>query len=153
MKKMPVAALFTLGVLLTAGSALAQVRHEVKAYVPYDFTVGNTILPAGHYSFEAASSPTSAYNVRIENTDVSGFTVLVRGTAGSWEVLPSNVASRAYLGFDQYAGQYFLREVRGPIAAVNVEIPISGAEEHARRSQRNEMADLSGPDQTAVALR
>ena len=153
MKRIPVTALLSLGALLTTGSALAQLRHEVRAYVPYDFTVEKTILPAGHYSFEAESSPVLANEVRIENTDVPGFTVLVRGTDGPWQALPTKVADRAYLVFDQYAGQYFLREVRGPVAAVNVEIPISGAEKHARNSQRNEVAGLSAPNQATVVLR
>jgi len=154
MKKIPVTAVLSLGALLTAGSASAQMRHEVRAYVPYDFTVGTTILPAGHYSFDTESSPIAANELRIENTDVPGFTALVPTTDnGPWQVLPSAVVQRAHLVFDQYAGQYFLREVRGPVAAVNVDIPISGAEEHARRSQHNEVAGLTNPSQTTVALR
>ena len=154
MKRIPVTALLSLAALLTGGSALAQMRHEVRAYVPYDFTVGTMILPAGHYSFDSVSSPAAANDLRIENTDVRGFNALVRATDdGPWQVLPSAVVNRAHLVFDQYGGQYFLREVRGPVAAVNVDIPISAAEEHARRSQRNEAAGLSSPNQTTAALR
>jgi len=152
MKKLIPAAILAAAGLLTAGSARAQMTHEVRAYIPFDFSVGNTVLPAGHYRIEPVSSPASANEVLLQNSDWPGYARLVRGTDGPWEALPIYTVSRSFLRFDHYGDQYFLRTVRAPLSAVNVEIPLSRSEEQARRDERNNQASLSTQDQKTLAL-
>ena len=151
MRKVTVTALLTAAGLFTAGSAVAQMKHDVRAYIPFDFTVGNTMLPAGHYTINSEPSPAATNEALIQDSDHTGRSVLVRGTDGPWEVLPTSTVSRSFLMFDHYGDQYFLRTVRAPLAAVNVDIPLSRAEQRARRDERNE-ASLSGGNQTTLAL-
>ena len=149
MKKFTVAALFTLAGIVSAGSAFAQTKHEVEAHVPFEFSVGDKVLPAGNYRFDEVSSPISANEVVIQNIDQPRYTVLARGSDGPWDVLPNNVISRGHLVFDQYNGEHFLREVRGPLSAINVELPKSKAEKGA---ERNQVSSLSTPEQITVAM-
>ncbi|HZD49382.1 MAG TPA: hypothetical protein VE178_11620 [Silvibacterium sp.] len=149
MKKITVTALLALAGLVSAGSALAQSRHEVRASVPFEFSVGNKVLPAGNYTFDSESGPTLTNAVLIQNVDQPKYSVLVRGVEAPWEVQPIYVAQHTRLVFDNYSGEHFLREVRGPLAAVNVEIPKSKAEQGAAH---NQIASTSGPGQTTIGL-
>ena len=148
MKKFTVAALFTLAGILSAGSAFAQTKHEVRAHVPFEFSVGDKVLPAGNYRFDETSSPVSANEVVIQNIDNPRYTVLARGSDAPY-VLPNYVTSRGHLVFNQYNGEHFLREVRGPLSAINVELPKSKAEKGA---ERNQVSSLSAPEQINVAM-
>ena len=146
MKKFSVPAVLALAGLLTA-SAFAQVNHEVKAYVPFEFSVSDKVLPAGNYVFDLDSTPTANNQVLIQNVDQPRYAVLVRGTDGPWQALPIYVTDRGRLVFDNYDGEHFLREVRGPVSAVNVVIPKSKAEQNAAR---NHVAAVSSPSQTNI---
>jgi hypothetical protein len=134
MKKLTITAFLAVAGIASAGSAVAQLRHEVRAYVPFEFSVGSKVLPAGQYRFDPESSQSSAYGVLIQNVDQPQYSILVRGTGGPWEALPIYTADRSRLVFDVYEGEHFLREMRGPLNAVNVEIPLSSAEKGVRRS-------------------
>lgn len=133
MKKFTVTALLTLSGLVSAGSAFGQIKHEVKAYIPFEFSVGNKVLPAGNYLFDSESTPIADNQVLIQNVDQPRYAVLVRGTDGPWQALPIYTADRGRLVFDVYEGEHFLREVRGPLNAVNAEIPLSSAEKGVQR--------------------
>jgi hypothetical protein len=149
MKTFTVSAQLTLVGLLTASSAFAGVKHEVKAYVPFEFSVGNEMLPAGHYLFDSESTPIVDDLVLVQNVDQHRYAVLVRVNDGpSWNVLPSAVADRGRVVFDVYEGEHFLREVRGPVNALNVEILKSKAEQNAAR---NDVAAVSSSSQTTIA--
>jgi hypothetical protein len=50
MKKITVTALFMLAGLLFAGSAFAQTQHEITAYVPFQFSVGDKGAPGRELS-------------------------------------------------------------------------------------------------------
>ncbi len=147
MKKTTVTALFMLAGLLSAGSAFAQTQHEVTAYVPFQFSVGDKVLPEGNYRFDPETSPLQAYGVLIQNIDQPRYAVLVRGTDGPWEALPIYTADRGRLVFNVYQGEHFLREVRGPLNAVNAEIPRSASEKGAQRSLM-----ASHPTQTTISV-
>lgn len=149
MKKIAITGLISLAGFLAAGSALAQTRHEVRVNVPFAFVVGNKVLPAGNYRIDQEDSQLSANEILIQDVDHPRFAVLVRGSDGPWEVLPTSVADRGSLVFNQYGDDRFLREVRGPIAAVNVDIPISRAEQHAQKRDRKALAS---PSQTTISI-
>ena len=135
MKKFTVTALLTLAGLVSAGSAFAQFKHEVRAYVPFEFSVGNKMLPAGNYLFDSESTPTADnHALLVRNIDHPQYHAMRLGDDGSWEQTPLYKADTERLVFDTYGGQYFLREVRGPVGIMNLEFPTTKAEKAAERT-------------------
>jgi hypothetical protein len=135
MKKFTVTALLTLAGLVSAGSAFAQIKHEVRAYIPFEFSVGNEVLPAGNYVFDSESFPTADNHVlRVRNIDHPHYAAVALGNDGSWKQMPLYKADTERLVFDTYGGQYFLREVRGQVESLNLEFPTTKAEKTAERS-------------------
>ena len=106
---------------VAATGAIAQ-QPTLKANIPFDFTVGNTLLPAGEYTI---TSPMRE--------------VIVLRTAGhsASVVSTENYAeskSGSELVFDKYGEQYFLHEVLCPkVASMNLEVAPSKAEKSARQ--------------------
>ncbi len=136
MKRFAAIALFVLAGACTAGSLQAQ-SHEVRANVPFDFAVGSKTLPAGHYTFFTEPNDT----VVIRSTEYQA-TILSRTEEASSR---GSYASR--LVFDRYGDHYFLREIRCPSIALNVELPPSKLEKQVR----DQRAWL-GPSTTLLAL-
>jgi hypothetical protein len=136
MKRVAVIALIVLAGFCTAGSLQAQ-SHEVRANVPFDFTVGGKHLPAGTYSFVSQANETIVvrnYDARIEVLSMTFDT-------------DRKAANSSTLVFNKYGDQYFLHEIQCPSIALNVEIPRSKQEKQVR----TQMAWL-GPEQTLVGL-
>jgi hypothetical protein len=121
MKRITVAALFTLAGVLGVGTAFAQ-DHDVRATVPFNFTVGDRVLPAGTYLI----APAMDGAIEIWNTQAKA-SVLTQAFPDS------NRASKGgELVFQEYAGQYFLREILCESAAMNVNLPSTKIEKRAR---------------------
>ncbi len=125
---------------VAATGANAQVP-ALKANIPFDFTVGNTWMPAGEYTITAPIQE-----------------VLLLRTAGhSASVVSSenNAESKSgsKLVFDRYGNQYFLHEVLCPnVASLNLEVAPSKAEKNARQHATEAKLPNSG-EQTMVAAR
>ena len=113
-------ALFALVSLVTVGSISAQDR-AVKATVPFDFTVGNTLLPAGSYTIAAEDTGV----IKIRNTD--GRIVLLSTTTPD-----GKEAKTGELVFNKYGDQYFLHEILCTSADMNMAVPASKQENRAR---------------------
>ena len=136
MKRIGAIALVFLASAFTAGTLQAQ-SHEVRADVPFDFAVGSKQLPAGHYTFISEANDT----VVIRNTDYK-VTILSKT-----EDLSNLKSYASHLVFNRYGDHYFLREIRCPSIAVNVEIPASKLEKQVRVQRA-----WVGPEQTLLAL-
>ena len=135
MKKFTVSALLTLAGLVSAGSAFAQIKHEMWAHVPFEFSVGEKMLPAGNYVFDSASTPTADnHRLLVRNIDHPQYAAMTLGNDGSWEQAPLYNEDTERLVFEAYGGQYFLREVRGSVESLNLEFPTSKAEKTAERT-------------------
>jgi hypothetical protein len=106
---------------VAATGANAQ-QPTLKANIPFDFTVGNTRMPAGEYTI---TSPMQE--------------VLVLRTAGHSASVVSTEdyaesKSGSELVFDKYGEQYFLHEVLCPkVASMNLKVAPSKAEKSARQ--------------------
>jgi hypothetical protein len=124
MNRNTVTALFTLAALVTAGGAMAQGR-AVRATVPFDFTVGDKLLPAGSYEITEPSNGI----IEVQNRD-KHVAMLATTTYDSHE---SRKGGK--LVFDKYGDQYFLSEVLCEQAAINVSLPPSKQEKHARQQE------------------
>jgi hypothetical protein len=137
MKRIPIIALFTLASLVSTGNVLAQTR-EVRAFVPFDFSVGNKLLPAGNYAFISEKQD----QILIRSNDQSQFVVLTRTADGDQMKWVDGK-----LIFNKYGDQYFLSEVLCSSAALNVDIPTSRME----KSAQHQTAELHTPDKTGAA--
>jgi hypothetical protein len=124
MKRITATALFTLAALVTAGGVMAQGR-AVRATVPFDFTVGDKLLPAGTYEI----SKPSAGIIEVQSRE-KHVTMLAAANYDSHE---SRNGSK--LVFDKYGDQYFLSEILCQPSAINVNLPLSKSEQHARMQQ------------------
>jgi hypothetical protein len=136
MKQISSIALLALAGLCTAGSLQAQ-SHEVRANVPFDFAVGDKLLPAGSYRF----LPQLDSSVLIGNRDQQ-MLVLARNSE-------DGKAGESDLVFNKYGSQYFLNGIHCTSIAVNVELPASRLEKRAQ----HQLAQSSAPSRTLVALR
>jgi len=113
-------ALFALVSLVTVGSISAQER-AVKANVPFDFTVGDKLLPAGTYTISAENTGV----IKIQNRD-KHVVILTMTTSDGRE------AKTGELVFNKYGDQYFLHEILCSSADMNMAVPTSKQEKRAR---------------------
>jgi hypothetical protein len=133
MKSITLKALVILAGVFSAASALAQ-SGPVIADVPFAFGVDNTVLPAGRYELQRVSDQQIPGGILVRNIDQPRYSAMTLGAEGSWEQTPSYKANAERLVFDNDRGRYFLREVRGPVASLNLEFPITKAEKTAERT-------------------
>lgn len=124
MKRITALALFAATGILGVGSALAQ-DSQLRATVPFNFTVANKQLPSGSYTI-----------LRVHNDLIA-----IRSQDGNHSVLStaysdsSQFANSAKLVFHRFGDQYFLREVVGGSGVVSVNLPLTKSEERARSQQ------------------
>jgi len=107
--------------LISMGSACAHAQTP-RFTVPFDFTVGNHVLPAGTYqvSYNAAKT---AILIRSQDDRFHAFIAIHPAD-------PSASDSEAV--FTKYGNQYFLHEVLCDAVSMNVELPTSRLEKRAR---------------------
>ena len=141
MNRVSAIALLTISSLATCTAAIAQ-QSTIKANIPFDFTVGNTWMPAGEYTI---SSPFQ-HIVQLRSAD-NARTAEIVSTQGYNES-----RSGSKLVFDKYGDQYFLRHVLCPsVASLNLDVPQGKAEKNAR-SHSLEAKGRNG-EQTMVAAK
>ena len=136
MKRITAITLFTLATLGAATGALAQ--RALKVTVPFDFTVGNALLPAGQYTIHSSTPGV----IMVQSTDRKYNTSIVT-THGNGE---SSDGSK--IVFDVYGHQYFLHRILCPTSlAMNVDVPTSKLEKKVRSRE----AMLARGEQTLLA--
>jgi hypothetical protein len=141
MKRITAIALFAVASILGAGNALAQ-DHEVRAVVPFDFTVGSKLVPAGNYSIiQIADNQIEIYS-RDQHVAMLALTFADsnKSTNGS------------KLVFDKYAGQYFLSEILCS-SAMNVKLPSTNQEKRARQAAEEQARIPDDSGQVMVAAK
>ncbi|MBV8113978.1 MAG: hypothetical protein JO300_04500 [Silvibacterium sp.] len=129
MKSIALKSLVILAGAISAASALAQ-DNMVTANVPFAFNVQNTVLPAGRYQIEQTIDRQVLDGVIIRNIDNPKYAVLALVPEGPQA--PSQEITNARLVFDKSSGQYFLREVRGPVNGVNAKFLVTKTENSAK---------------------
>jgi hypothetical protein len=140
MNRISTIALLAIASLATCAGAYGQDR-AVKANIPFDFTVGNTWMPAGEYKI---SSPFDGAVIELQSMNKTAF-VTVIGTASQ---IKSN--SKGELVFDRYGDTYYLHQVLSPtVARLNVDVPPGKAEKRARSLE----AKLHNGAETLVAAK
>jgi hypothetical protein len=124
MKRISTFALLALAALVAVPAAKAQ--GQLKAHIPFAFTVANTGLPAGDY---AVTSPAQGV-VRLVNTENRASAAVV----GLKSHAESN--GKSVLVFKRYGNQYFLHRILSPTSErYNVDVPLWRLEKRARSGE------------------
>ena len=92
-----------LGLLLVVSGVQAQ-ETRVKANIPFDFVVGNQVLPAGEYMVASEGSTNQAIVIRSNDSK----TAILSLTNSCSSSKPSDTSK---LVFHRLAGRYFLSQV------------------------------------------
>jgi hypothetical protein len=135
MKRIAAIALLATATLMTAGNASAQ-SAVLKVDVPFDFTVNNTFLPAGNYTFGFDSMLPNALIVEDRTKTVRARAYILRGSIGA--------GREDRLVFHRFGGEYFLSGVGFDSALDGVSLPVTKLERQARASRREELASIAG---------
>jgi len=138
MNRIATLALIAIANFAMAGTSFAQ-SDSVRAKVPFAFTVGSVVLPAGTYTIK----PESEFVISIRNHDrpVAALSTVIQDSGKS--------PNGGKLVFHKYGGQYFLSEILCDSASMNLEIPTSKREKTAQLEQ----ARLGTVSNTLVAAR
>jgi hypothetical protein len=129
MNRIAAIALFAAATLTMAGSATAQ-SNAIEVSVPFDFTLNNTFLPAGSYTFGFDFMHPDMLVVRDRARNVVAKDTGQRGLIG-----PGKTHA---LIFHRYGSQYFLSEVRFDSALDGFYLPAAKLEKQARRESGKE---------------
>ena len=138
MKRITAIALLAIANFAVAGTSFAQSR-TVQAKVPFDFTVGNKVLPSGMYTIEEESP----WFIVIKNHDKPVERVSVVEQDGK------KAATGGKLIFHKYGSQYFLSEVLSDRANMNVQVPVSKTEKRVKLQE----AMIAPSSDTFIAAR
>jgi hypothetical protein len=140
MKRIAAIALLAIANFALAGHANAQ-SNGVEATVPFDFTVGDKLLPAGSYILKPGSRTSNMIVVRNRDKAIAALSI-----AGTDE---NRSRTGGRLVFHRYGSQYFLSEILCNDADMNLKLPTSKTEQRVRLDE----ARLKTASQTLVAAR
>ena len=139
MKRTFATALLVAASLMAPTGVLAQNRQQ--ATIPFDFTIGERLLPAGTYVIKPLTPSVIAVRGWKGNT-LFGAMTLVTPT--------SEVRKNPYqLVFHKYGDQYFLSEIRGGLGETVGTIGTSKLEQRIRQ----ERGAIANQGKTLVALK
>jgi hypothetical protein len=136
-----VLAIFLITMASVAATGANAQGRELKVNIPFDFTVGNTSMPAGEYTI------TAPFQEVLE--------LQAAGHSASVVSAESNLESKSgsKLVFRKYGDQYFLHEVLCPnVASLNLEVARGKAEKYARQHATEAKLPNNG-EQIMVAAR
>jgi hypothetical protein len=138
MKRITAIAFLAIANFAMAGTSFAQ-STGVRANVPFDFTVGNKLLPAGTYTIKEQSD----HVILITNHDkpIAALS-LVNGDSNT-------SPNGGKLKFHRYGNQYFLSEILCEQADMNLQVPTSKTE----RTTALQEARVRARGETLVAAR
>jgi hypothetical protein len=138
MKRITAIALLAIANFAMAGTSFAQ-STGVRANVPFDFTVGNKLFPAGTYTIKEQSD----HVIIITNYDkpIAALS-LVNGDS-------NRSPNGGKLKFHRYGSQYFLSEILCDQANMNLQVPTSKTEQRIALQE----AKLRARGETFVAAR
>ena len=138
MNRIKAIALLAIANFAMAGTSFAQ-SNGVRATVPFDFTVGDKLLPAGTYTIKEQSD----HVIMVTNHDKPiAMVSLVNGDS-------NRSPNGGKLKFHRYGSQYFLSEILCDQADMNLQVPTSKTEKRIALQE----AKLSARNDTFVAAR
>jgi hypothetical protein len=142
MNRISAISLLTIASLASCSRAIAQ-QPAMKANIPFNFTIGNTWMPAGEYTI---TSPVREV-IQLRSADHSRIASLVSTQSNE------ESKSGSELVFERYGNQYFLHRVLCPtVSELNLDVPEGKVEKIVRKRT----LEASNPDkgqETLVAAR
>jgi len=139
MERISEIALFTIATLTAATGLVAQ-EPAVKANISFNFTVGETSMPAGEYIISGPDS----HLVKIQSTDRLYVALVV--SSHSYD----EAGDTGKVVFDKCSEYYFLRRILSPTnTTLNLDIPSGKAEKRVRTQE----ARLQTGEKPLVAAR
>jgi hypothetical protein len=129
------------GLVAVAGAvpASAMATQEIKAHIPFNFTVENTKLPAGNYTISPLGIEDPSVLVIRSDNDKTAVEFITNSTT------PERKLPSAELIFDRYGKKEFLHKVLVPNDQ-SAELPVSHAE------RRAEKVTMKAAEQHALAV-
>jgi hypothetical protein len=119
--------------LFLMGSAVAQ-TIEVRANVPFSFSVGSKVLPAGEYNIGSIGTSTHTLLVKANHGNAS--MMVNTNSAQSFEG-----AQKTKLVFNRYGSQYFLAAIWTQGSSSGRQLPKSSREKELARELAMNHAD------------
>jgi hypothetical protein len=126
MKRITAIALLAIANLAMAGTSFAQ-TDGVQVNVPFDFTVGNKLLPSGTYQIRTQTKSGLAIVIQNQDKPITAITLVDQDGTKSHD--------GGKLIFHKYGDQYFLTEILCDYADMNVAVHPSKAEGRVRLQQ------------------
>jgi hypothetical protein len=113
--------------IVISGAAVAQSLggSRMVTEVPFEFVLGNKIVPAGAWSVYSPTTDTQAVMIRNSDAKISMFSTISHNEGGK-------PAAYSALVFKRYGDQYFLSEIRLEGNSTSYRLPESGAEAELR---------------------
>jgi hypothetical protein len=139
MKRVVVCLVLSILTVLVAAPVNAQ-SLRLRAYVPFEFSVGRTLLPAGDYDVDASMG---GGMIRLTNAEM-GNSVMI-SAHGAWQ--PPAGQAVGTLVFRRYGNAYFLSQVNNNLACSSHLIPKTKAEQAL-----SESATLQVPGEDVVVF-
>jgi hypothetical protein len=136
MKPNTLFAVLLIGLTLTVGSAFAQTMTRVA--IPFDFNIGNSMLPAGEYTFSRLFAGNSDV-LAIRSMDGRQQVVVQTSAAES-----AKTPSESKLVFRRYGSEFFLSQIwLGGQEVVHV-LAVSDHEREMARGTKVQEASIVG---------
>jgi hypothetical protein len=107
---------------LAVAPASAQGNEQIKAKIPFNFTVGKKTLPAGEYTLTQLSPGV----LKIHGEEAAVLTLAMVDSGARIEA--------GKLVFNRYASQYFLSQLDVRSGSLRYTLPTSSSEKKLRRS-------------------
>lgn len=121
MKRIITLAIFIVGVSLAMTNRASAQTAAVYVNVPFDFAVGNHIMPKGTYKIEP-SGDFLLFNSK-EHSEASMYANASHGD--------TSIDGRSVLSFDVVDGKHFLRKISSPSSTDCANFPVSKLEKNA----------------------
>jgi hypothetical protein len=121
MKRIIALAIFIVGISLTMTNRISAQTATVNVKVPFDFAVGDRVLPKGTYRIQP-DGDFLLFNCK-EHSAESIYANAEHGDA--------SIDGRSVLSFDVVDGKHFLRKIASTSSTASAEFPVSKLERNA----------------------
>ena len=129
---------------LSSAKAQTQASVQLKANIPFAFSVGNKTLPAGEYTVRCTNPSSDMKVLQLRSID-GRESALVRTNS-----VNGKIQDNAKLVFYRYADQYFFAQVWLPSEAIGMQAAKSRAE---KQMARELAANKSAKETVAVTAK
>src|ERR1700740_803806 len=121
MKRIITSAVFILAISLGMTTRISAQTATVDVKVPFDFAVGDRVLPKGTYKIQ----PDGDF-LLFNSKEDSSASIFANATHGD-----ASIDGRSVLSFDVVDGKHFLRKIASTSSTTSADFPVSKLEKNA----------------------